>query len=64
MNHTQAPMSKVQDDLFAPGKSPREKYVSLVVGRPGLAALVQYELIVTLTQSCPGALGLTLRKAF
>ncbi len=38
--------------------------MALVVGRPGLAALLQYELIVTLTQSCPGALGLGLRKAF
>lgn len=58
------PISRAQDDLFAPGTSAREKYVALVVGRPGFAALVQYEVIVTLTQSCPGALGLALRKAF
>jgi len=38
--------------------------MALVVGRTGLAALLQYELIVTLTQSCPGALGLGLRKTF
>ena len=54
---------RAQDQLFAKNKSAREKYAGLVVGRPGLAALLKYELIVTLTQSCPGALGLALRKA-
>src|SRR3954469_192534 len=55
---------KAQEQLFAPGTSAREKYQALVVGRPGLAALLEYELIVTFCQSCPGALGLWLRKAF
>ena len=56
-------IGKAQEQLFDSSRSGRQKYVALVVGRPGLAALVQYELIVTLTQSCPGALGLVLRKA-
>src|SRR4030095_11238371 len=58
------PIDKAQDQIFDSTRSSRQKYVALVVGRPGFAALVQYELIVTLTQSCPGALGLGLRKTF
>jgi len=54
--------ARVQDQLFAPGRSSREKYVELVVGRPGLAALAQYELIVMIAQPRAGALGLALRK--
>jgi acetyltransferase-like isoleucine patch superfamily enzyme len=53
--------SKIQDQLFAPGSS-RDKYARLVVGRPGLAALFKYELVVTLAQSRAGALGLVMRK--
>ena len=40
------------------------QYVSLVVGRPDLATLVVYELVMLLTQWVPGALGLVLRKTF
>jgi acetyltransferase-like isoleucine patch superfamily enzyme len=54
--------SKAQEQLFAPGSSARAKYSALVVGRPGVAALVQYELVVLLSQWVPGALGLALRK--
>jgi len=54
-------VEKAQEQLFAPGVSAREKYVSLVVGRPGLAALVGHELVVMISQWCPGALGLVLR---
>jgi acetyltransferase-like isoleucine patch superfamily enzyme len=54
---------RAQDQLFAPGKSSREKYAELVVGRPGLGALITYELIVTIAQPRAGALGLALRKA-
>ncbi len=53
---------KAQEQLFAGGGA-RAKYSALVVGRPGLAALVKYELVVLLTQTVPGALGLALRKA-
>ena len=58
-----AVIDKAQEQLFAPGKSSRAKYVELVVGRPGIGALVKYELIVMCAQSRPGALGLAIRKA-
>ena len=54
---------KAQEQLFEPGKSSREKYAALVVGQPGLGALVKYELIVMLAQARTGAFGLALRKA-
>jgi acetyltransferase-like isoleucine patch superfamily enzyme len=38
------------------------KYRALIVGRPGLGALLAYELVVFFTQALPGALGLALRK--
>jgi acetyltransferase-like isoleucine patch superfamily enzyme len=56
------PIDRAQEQLFAPGRSARAKYSDLVVGRPGLAALLTHEAVVTLTQSCPGALGLVLRR--
>jgi acetyltransferase-like isoleucine patch superfamily enzyme len=57
-------IDKAQEQLFEAHRSSREKYAALVVGRPGLGALLEYELIVTFTQSLPGALGLAMRKAF
>jgi acetyltransferase-like isoleucine patch superfamily enzyme len=57
------PIGRAQDELFAPGVSAREKYQALIVGRPGLAALLQYELVTMIAQSMPGAAGLALRKA-
>jgi len=54
---------RAQDQLFSEGRSPREKYSSLVVGRPGWGALLQYELVQLLSQYVPGALGLALRRA-
>src|SRR3954452_22441224 len=56
------PIARAQDQLFAPGMSSRAKYAALVVGRPGLGALLKYELIVMFAQSWPGALGLAMRK--
>ena len=55
------PGSRIQDELFS-SRSARDKYASLVVGRSGLGALLQYELIVALAQARAGALGLVLRK--
>ena len=55
-------IDKAQDQLFAPGKSSRAKYAELVIGRPGLAALLKYELVITLAQPRAGAFGLALRK--
>src|SRR5712691_11688104 len=53
---------KAQEELFACGTSSRAKYVALVVGQPGLGALLKYEFVVMFTQSWPGAIGLALRK--
>lgn len=58
------PIQRAQDQLFGAGTSARAKYALLVVGRPDLGSLIAYELIVTFTQSLPGALGLVLRKTF
>lgn len=52
----------IQEELFAPGRSKAARYAQLVVGRPGLWALIRYELIVTLSSALPGALGLWLRS--
>ena len=54
---------RAQDQLFAKGTTARQKYAALIVGKPDLVSLIRYELIVLLSQSCPGALGLALRKA-
>ena len=53
---------RAQDQLFAKGTSAREKYAALVIGKPDLLSLIEYELVITLSQACPGALGLALRK--
>jgi acetyltransferase-like isoleucine patch superfamily enzyme len=54
---------RAQDDLFRPDVSARAKYQSLVVGQPGLGALLRHELVTMVAQSMPGAAGLALRKA-
>jgi acetyltransferase-like isoleucine patch superfamily enzyme len=54
---------RAQDQLFAGGQSSREKYSTLVVGRPGWGALIHYELVQLFSQNVPGALGLALRRA-
>jgi acetyltransferase-like isoleucine patch superfamily enzyme len=59
----EAPIDRAQDQLFAPGRSSRARYAELVVGRAGLAALMKYEIVVSIAQSRAGALGLVLRKA-
>jgi acetyltransferase-like isoleucine patch superfamily enzyme len=57
-----AAIARVQEQLFAQGRSSRAKYQELVVGRPGFAALAKYELVVLLSQGLPGAAGLAMRK--
>lgn len=52
----------IQRELFDERKSKLQRYADLVVGRPGLWALVKFEAIVTLTSWVPGALGLLLRS--
>ena len=54
---------RVQDQLSQSGMTAREKYSALIVGEPGWAALISYEIVVLMSQSVPGALGLALRKA-
>jgi acetyltransferase-like isoleucine patch superfamily enzyme len=57
-----AEIPRAQDQLFDPGSSARDKYARLVVGRPGLGALLKHEAIVMCSQHVPGALGFALRK--
>jgi len=53
---------RAQDQLFrAPGGA-RAKYSRLIVGKPGLWALLKHESFGSYTQWVPGALGLMLRK--
>ncbi len=56
------PIPRAQDQLFDARRTAREKYVALVVGRPGWAALLGHEAVTLLSQPVPGALGLALRK--
>jgi acetyltransferase-like isoleucine patch superfamily enzyme len=56
------PGSRIQDQLVAADTSSRRKYADLIVGRPGLGALLKYELVIMVAQARTGALGLALRK--
>jgi acetyltransferase-like isoleucine patch superfamily enzyme len=47
---------------FGADRSRRERYADLVVGQPGLWALVKYEVVLLLSAWVPGALGLFLRS--
>ena len=42
-------IARAQDQLFAPGRSAREKYAALVIGRPGFGAMLKYETVVMLS---------------
>ncbi len=53
---------RAQEQLFDRRRSAREKYSALVVGRPGLGALLKHELVTFVAQETPGAVGLMLRK--
>ena len=53
---------RAQDELTKPGVTAREKYSALIIGKPGWAALANYELVVLMSQAVPGALGLALRR--
>ncbi|HEY3884021.1 MAG TPA: DapH/DapD/GlmU-related protein [Vicinamibacterales bacterium] len=57
-----ADIPRAQEQLFAPGASAREKYSTLVVGRPGWGALLKHEFVTIASQNVPGALGLGLRQ--
>jgi acetyltransferase-like isoleucine patch superfamily enzyme len=52
----------VQKELHRAGESKVDKYRRLVVGKPGLAGLIKYELIGLVSAWIPGAFGLFLRS--
>jgi len=52
----------IQREMGADGKSAFRKYGELIIGKPGLAAFLKYELILLCCASIPGALGLFLRS--
>jgi acetyltransferase-like isoleucine patch superfamily enzyme len=52
----------IQQELFDEKRSKAGKYRDLVIGRPGLGALIVYELVTLLSWGVPGALGLWLRS--
>lgn len=55
-------IGKAQEQLSDRSKSARQKYAELVVGRPGIGALLRHEIVTLWSQHVPGALGLALRK--
>lgn len=55
-------IARAQDQLFGEAGTASAKYRALVVGQPGLWALLKYEAVVMATQGRAGALGLLLRK--
>jgi acetyltransferase-like isoleucine patch superfamily enzyme len=59
-----AEIPRAQDQLFDERSSARDKYSRLVVGRPGLGALLKHEAVIMCSQHVPGALGFALRKMF
>jgi acetyltransferase-like isoleucine patch superfamily enzyme len=46
------------------GGSQAGKYSDLVVGKKGIAALLKYEFLTSTFSSCPGAIGIFLRRIF
>jgi acetyltransferase-like isoleucine patch superfamily enzyme len=66
MNSASQPNDKrihVAQQELADGKSSKlRKYGELVVGKPGLAAIALYELVMLFSAWVPGALGLLLRS--
>ena len=52
----------IQRELFDDRRSASTKYRDLIIGRPGLGALVGYELVMLCASWVPGALGLFLRS--
>jgi acetyltransferase-like isoleucine patch superfamily enzyme len=55
---------RAQDQLFNEPGGAAGKYSALIVGQPGIVALLFYETVVLLSQWVPGALGLALRRLF
>ncbi len=55
---------KIQKTLFARDRSKIAKYIDLFVGKKGFFSLLKYELIITLFQDMPGAIGIFFRNLF
>jgi acetyltransferase-like isoleucine patch superfamily enzyme len=55
-------IGKAQEQVFDASKSAWQKYAELVIGRPGLGALLAHEFVMQVSQNVAGALGLALRK--
>ena len=53
----------IQRELFNENRSKAAKYRELFVGRPGLGALIKYELATVLASWVPGAIGLLLLRS-
>ena len=45
-----AMIGKAQEQVFDRSKSARQKYAELVIGRPGLGALLKHELVTLWSQ--------------
>jgi acetyltransferase-like isoleucine patch superfamily enzyme len=56
------PDKLIRRKIFAAGTSSATKYHALVTGRPGLPALLRYELTTMLCGGLPGAFGLAIRR--
>lgn len=52
----------IQQQLVKSDVSPMRKYLALVIGRGSWLSLLKYEVIILVSSSVPGALGLALRK--
>lgn len=52
----------IQRELSDERRSKAQRYADLVIGRPGLLALLKHELLTMLCAGMPGALGLFLRS--
>ena len=52
----------IQQELFNENRSKSDKYRELFVGKPGVWALIKYELAMVLASWVPGAVGLVLRS--
>lgn len=62
-SETPRTIARAQDQLFRQPGGALAKYRALIVGRPGLGALIKYELVLLMAQPVAGALGLALRRA-
>lgn len=52
----------IQEALKAGSSNPLRSYSEVVVGHPGILALVKYEMITGICAGIPGALGLLMRR--